>query len=872
MELQINPVVSDVTGDFTKIVNDGEGFVLQNLSDFDIYIIASENMPTSVGSAIILGSKEKIDDSKISGNIWCKSSCKIVPVLSLHKNNNTDLSKSISVEIVKPTKELYLNGSALTAVLEGKDFAVMEQFAGGQQAIALSASPLNTNTDSSITFNEQFKPSFMNEYAISLSQRTKVITSYMEIVDTDIYDETFQEFNIASMSQANTTLTVTLDNPFDGSLGYWVDIWGLEDSRFNYCNLCVASISADKKTLTFTTADDATLVSLTGTPANIVGGKLKCQKLGANNFARIRFSTVVTTKASFQSRFNKGLFKTSGTLTGLQYGITNTTNATYLGATGQVELKPQTRYKISLNEDTLRFMDSLIDTPAYDNPRASITEVKPSFFKNYRNRMRMVSPISTPTPIAKIVSAVKTGTTTATITTDVPHGLSLVSFVNIVGVRDSTNFSTVTGFPTSIISPTQFTIVISVGAVTANSYGGLVQEVHGQSSISGLFSTTIQSIARDQTSEILEVVGASNWSGLNVGEYVDLYGCLNSDGNSLEVDGVYRVNNVFTTALRLEPVKNLDGSYVVNGEGNQVTPSFNSSFAPTNCGGSVILRTTMRMHDITSVSYNKQMVQMEGQGISDISLAMPVMFPATPLVTIGNVFSTYSGTGGVEVRPSNGVFDDIAVAAITSTVTGSAAPITQGNGFQVTIPVTALSGTNPTLDVRIEESFDGGINWVTLYDFQRITAIGSYNSPMLRATGSHIRYVRTVTGTSPSFTMKASRNIRPMVPAEPQKRLIDRSIVLTTLDSVTPTLFQGAANNVQLVVNVGAITTTAPAIQLEGSEDGVSWYLMGVPLTAVANKTVQLTVNSLSATFTRARVSTAGVGVTAGYVAIKAWS
>ena len=142
---------------------------------------------------------------------------------------------------------------------------------------------------------------------------------------------------------------------------------------------------------------------------------------------------------------------------------------------------------------------------------------------------------------------------------------------------------------------------------------------------------------------------------------------------------------------------------------------------------------------------------------------------------------------------------------------------------------------------------------------------------MLRASGSHIRYVRTISGTTPSFTMSIQRNLKPMIPAEPQKRLIDRSIVLTTLDSVTPTLFQGAANNVQLIVSLGA-ATTPPAIQLEGSEDGVNWYAMGAPLTGVANKAVQLTVTSLSATYTRARVQTVGVAVTIGYVAIKAWS
>lgn len=233
--------------------------------------------------------------------------------------------------------------------------------------------------------------------------------------------------------------------------------------------------------------------------------------------------------------------------------------------------------------------------------------------------------------------------------------------------------------------------------------------------------------------------------------------------------------------------------------------------------------------------------------------------------------STTDGTGGWPIRPSITGIADVASAAITATATSASIVNDKGNGFQVTFPVTAVTGTSPTLDIRIEESFDGGTNWVTLYEMQRIIATGSYNTPILRASGRHIRYVRTLGGASPSFTMAITRNLLPFIPAEPQKRLMDRTIVTTTLNSVTPVLFQGAANNIQLAVNMGAITTTAPAFQIEGSEDGVNWYAVGTPLTAVASSTVEVTV-AKSATFVRARVSTAGVGSTLGYVSLKAWS
>jgi hypothetical protein len=217
-----------------------------------------------------------------------------------------------------------------------------------------------------------------------------------------------------------------------------------------------------------------------------------------------------------------------------------------------------------------------------------------------------------------------------------------------------------------------------------------------------------------------------------------------------------------------------------------------------------------------------------------------------------------------------GIIADVASAALTSTTTTSAFTPTFGTCYSVNIPVTAISGT-PTLDVSIEESDDSGTNWFKVYDFPRITATGMYRSPVMRLAGNRVRYVQTVGGGSPSVTRSINR-LQASTNNEAVRQLIDRSIVLTTLNSTTPSLdTRDCGNRAQLVINVGAITTTAPQIQLEGSDDnGASWYSIGAPLTAVASSTVQQTVVDINAALMRARVSTAGVGVTAGYVMIKA--
>ena len=141
----------------------------------------------------------------------------------------------------------------------------------------------------------------------------------------------------------------------------------------------------------------------------------------------------------------------------------------------------------------------------------------------------------------------------------------------------------------------------------------------------------------------------------------------------------------------------------------------------------------------------------------------------------------------------------------------------------------------------------------------------------MRLVGNRVRYVQTVGGGSPSVTRSINR-LQSSTNNEAVRQLIDRTISLTTLNSTTPSLdTRDCGNRAQLVISVGAITTTAPAIQMEGSDDnGASWYSIGAPLTAVASSTVQLTVVDINAGLMRARVSTAGVGVTAGYVMVKA--
>lgn len=215
--------------------------------------------------------------------------------------------------------------------------------------------------------------------------------------------------------------------------------------------------------------------------------------------------------------------------------------------------------------------------------------------------------------------------------------------------------------------------------------------------------------------------------------------------------------------------------------------------------------------------------------------------------------------------------NDISSSALIATATTASITPTNGLSYEVNIPVTAASGSNPTLDLSIEESDDSGTNWFRVYDFPRITTTGIYRSPKLPLTGNRIRYVQTVGGSSPSFTRSLNR-LESSDATDPIRQLIDRSVVLTTLSSTTPSLNVQNTRNLQLTINVGAITTIAPAIQLQGSEDnGATWYLLGSPLTAIASSIVTARVLDTQCQLVRAIITTAGIGVTAGYVLLKGY-
>lgn len=101
-----------------------------------------------------------------------------------------------------------------------------------------------------------------------------------------------------------------------------------------------------------------------------------------------------------------------------------------------------------------------------------------------------------------------------------------------------------------------------------------------------------------------------------------------------------------------------------------------------------------------------------------------------------------------------------ASAARTASGNGSAfGGFAQSSKLAAQLAITAASGTNPTLDVVIQHSIDGGTTWHDLITFAQQTGTATLfadyaevEASTAQVYGDKLRAKWTVGGTTPSFT------------------------------------------------------------------------------------------------------------------------
>lgn len=751
----------------------------------------------------------------------------------------------------------------------------------GSSYIDICKSATTANTETVYLAKKAFKVPYVSDLGIGFSQRFNGQDFFAEWVAVDADDEG----NVVSVKSTNSTppatnalsanitvttnvWTVTLTNSVWTYLrpGDWITISGCADSRLNVGKVLVTAIgsSANNVITISSTLADGTYTGYTGGVVSFI-----CPCGFADYVHSTNFYGTSNSNADAISR--NGAEDPTGNNNRARVVNWNPGNTQFDSAVpneGGFNYATQQYSRPFRAKGNLRIEHLVSSLLWLSKDQDSTSAVRSTSFREsevpaqdqwYALRLRAINLPNLTVPVGTslaITVAAKSGSTTATLTCP-GHGLTVNDRIRVYGIRDQTNFANLTTDTAvaSVLDANRITIAFGASA-TATSYGGYILRVNG-GAVPTVSAIACQSYNKSFDGLRLVLTGNTTWVG-TYGNIVDLQGLVNSSNAHVPtLCGRYRIARISTTTLELDPM---------DGQAAAVAAIPGS----VNAGGCFIQNTSMRVHYARVLDYFRMLI--DTSAIQQIEArAVPVRCVAG---SVGATQSTRATVGsGWYVEPDNLLVADIASAAITSTATTSTiTPTPVGGAAVFSAAITAVSGTTPTLDIAVEESDDTGTNWYRIYEFPRITATGFYRSPMIPLNGNRLRYVRTLSGTTPSFTMSLNRITHQMVSPTKYRQRFDRAVSLTTLNATTVDIWTGGANTAKLVINVGAITTTAPQLQIEGSDDnGVSWYAIGSPLTAVASSTVQLTVQNIVAERVRARVSTAGVGVTAGYVLLRCY-
>ena len=97
-------------------------------------------------------------------------------------------------------------------------------------------------------------------------------------------------------------------------------------------------------------------------------------------------------------------------------------------------------------------------------------------------------------------------------------------------------------------------------------------------------------------------------------------------------------------------------------------------------------------------------------------------------------------------------------AARTATGTGTAFATPQADSINATLVISAVTGTNPTLDLTLETTADG-TNYYTVGTFAQQTTTQAGLARIFGPLGATCRWKWTIGGTTPSFTFAVTSTL-----------------------------------------------------------------------------------------------------------------
>lgn len=534
--------------------------------------------------------------------------------------------------------------------------------------LTISKSPLVAGSVTVLENTNLFDMPIELAIGAHMSQRTIGQEASIEVVSTDSLPE-LPDIEITSISQATTTLTVVTNGDHGLVVGKRIGIRDCSNPFANYPALVVAT-TPTPNSFTATAGPGGTIASQTITnPAGAKGFVFFRPALGyAEDGSSIIFENATATNASVYIRSDAGDSLPSGTIAG-NHSVTTLTTASVqpVNAALNYSFQPTNEFRLVMMADRLQWSNTPVDSVSASTSIANRTQVIPNPSKRYEWRTRFSNSKSLTVPSAQIVSAVKSGTTTATITTATDHGLVAGDVVVVYGIRDQAaasfpNLLTATAVATAPTSTT-FTIVIGT-ASTVTSYGGYVAKVQGGNLMSALGALTMAAQSATIADGVLTLVGSASWTGALIGDFVELVGIRdNATGASLGLDGAWRVRDIATTNLVLEYI------------GSGTVPV---TLATTNCGGAVIKRTDLRISYLRIFDFERERVELLARPSGDIAGAMPVSVQNTPAVTVSSgtvtTVSTVTAvtTSGTPLAPATPfILNSVAGTNISLILTGT---------------------------------------------------------------------------------------------------------------------------------------------------------------------------------------------------------
>lgn len=244
---------------------------------------------------------------------------------------------------------------------------------------------------------------------------------------------------------------------------------------------------------------------------------------------------------------------------------------------------------------------------------------------------------------------------------------------------------------------------------------------------------------------------------------------------------------------------------------------------------------------------------------AQVGTTNPVTISSGTVTTVSTVTSVTAVASVTSANLASAVVVDVASSAQTGNLTSGNITTINTQAATFGVYVTALNA-GTILDVTIQETLDS-VNYYTIYQFERISAVGQYYSPCIKLSGSGLRYLRNVSGGTPSTSITNSiSRIARSGQAETMRRFIDRTIDPNTLNSTTGSYFCDGVEDFNLIVRCTAQTTPA-TIVLEFSQDNANWFTTAATLTTVAG-IAQAKITNEQWKFVRAKVTAAGTGIT----------